>query len=211
MTCSHKADCPLFAQFAMEPSLAVWKSHYCEGEFVTCARYQAALKGDAIPLTLLPNGKLIEKKEKTQEEMGGTALFNAILKNRASMVKSMITSHMSSADVVSVDGSTPLMAAASVGALEIVKILLESGCNPYRTNNNGIKALDVARKKNFEECAEVIQIFMETHPHLKDLAAAFEAQKSSAIAKAKAEEEADDGSSVSEVVNLLKKLNPFSR
>lgn len=211
MTCSHKTDCPLFAQFAMEPSLAIWKSHYCEGEFATCKRYQLALKGDAIPLTLLPNGKLIEKKVKTQEEMGGTALFNAILKNRASMVKSMITTQMSSADVVSIDGSTPLMAAASVGSLEIVNILLQAGCNPYRTNNNGIKALDVAKKKGFPDCEKVIQEFMETHSHLKDLAAAFEAQKSSAIAKAKAEEDAGNENAIDEVVSILKKLNPFSR
>lgn len=207
MTCSHKTDCPLFAQFAMEPSLAVWKSHFCEGEFTTCARYQLALKGDAVPITLLPNGKLIEKKQKTQEELGGTALFNAILKSRASMVKSMFAANMSSADVVSADGSTPLMAAASIGNLEIVKILLEAGCNPYRSNNNGIKALDVAKKRDFPECATVISEFMTANPHLKDLALAFESQK----AEAEKDDEENNEDTISEVVSLLKKLNPFSR
>ena len=114
MSCSHSSGCPLFAQFAMEPALAVWKKHFCDGDYIKCARYQLGLKGKTVPITLLPNGKMIEKKSKSKEEMGGTALFNAILKGRASMVKSMFSSKMSSVSVTSSDGSTPLMAAARV-------------------------------------------------------------------------------------------------
>ena len=66
MSCTHSSNCPLFAQFAqfaMEPALAVWKQHYCDGEFAKCARYQAGLKGKTVPITLLPNGKMIDKKK----------------------------------------------------------------------------------------------------------------------------------------------------
>ena len=203
MSCSHSTDCPLFAQFAMEPALAIWKQHFCDGDFTKCARYQLGLKGSVVPLTLMPNGKMIESKVKSKEEMGGTALFNAILKGRASMVKSMFASKMSTVQVTSTDGSTPLMAAASIGNLEIVNILLEAGCNPYKTNKDGINALTVAEKKNFPDCAEAIKDFMELHPELKD--------KAIATADTNTTEVEDDQEEIKGVVSLLKKLNPFSR
>ena len=201
MSCSHSADCPLFAQFAMEPALAVWKQHFCDGDFTKCARYQLGLKGSVVPLTLMPNGKMIESKVKSKEELGGTALFNAILKGRASMVKSMFASKMSSAQITSTDGSTPLMAAASVGNLEIVNILLEAGCNPYKVNKADINALMVAEKKNFPDCAAAIKSFMDAHPELEE----------QAIAVSNVVEVKDEQEEIKGVVSLLKKLNPFSR
>jgi len=195
MSCTHSSNCPLFAQFAMEPALAVWKQHFCDGEFIKCSRYELGLKGETVPITLLPNGKMIEKKTKSKEEMGGTALFNAILKGRASMVKSMLASKMASAQVVSTDGSTPLMAAASIGNLEIVNILLESGCNPFKSNNNNINALGVAEKKSFSDCVKVIKEFMNAHPDLKNNTDTPDEQETE----------------IKGVISLLKKLNPFSR
>jgi Ankyrin repeats (3 copies) len=203
MTCSHSNDCPLFAQFAMEPALAVWKKHFCDGEYTNCARYQLGLKGETVPITLLPNGKMIEKKAKTKEEMGGTALFNAILKGRVPMVKSMLSSKMSSARITSTDGSTPLMAAASVGNLEIINILLESGCNPYFENNKGVNALMVAENKKFSECAEVIRKFMSANPELESKVTNTESD----VDDSSDEEESE----IKGVISLLKKLNPFSR
>lgn len=202
MSCSHTVSCPLFAQFAMEPALAVWKSHFCDGEFTKCARYQLGLKGAAVPITLFPNGKMIEKKAKSKEELGGTALFNAILKGRASMVKSMFASKMSTAKVTSSDGSTPLMAAASVGNLEIVHILLDAGCNPFNTNNNGIDALIVAENKKFPDCAKAIKEFMNAHPDLKN-----KVNDTNNNADTPDEQESE----IKGIVSILKKLNPFSR
>ena len=202
MSCSHATNCPLFAQFAMEPALAIWKQHFCDGEFAKCARYQLGLKGGTVPITLMPNGKMMEKKAKSKEELGGTALFNAILKGRASMVKSMFASKMSDVLVTSSDGSTPLMAAASIGNLEIVNILLEAGCNPYNQNKDGINALTVAEKKNFPDCANVIKEFMTSHPDLES-----KATTASTVTETPDEQEED----IKGVVSLLKKLNPFSR
>jgi len=200
MSCSHSGDCPLFAQFAMEPALAIWKQHFCDGEFTKCARYQLGLKGQSVPLTLMPNGKMIEAKTKSKEEMGGTALFNAILKKRTSMVKSMLASKMASVQVTSSDGSTPLMAAASVGEIEIIKILLDAGCNPYRSNKDGFNALAVAEKKGFPDCASTIKTFMDEHPELKD-------EVNDIASTSGPDEEVE----IKGVVSLLKKLNPFSR
>jgi hypothetical protein len=201
MSCTHSADCPLFAQFAMEPALAIWKQHFCDGEFTKCVRYKLSLKGEVVPIALMPNGKMLENKVKSKEEMGGTALFNAILKGRVSMVKSMFSSKMSTVQVTSSDGSTPLMAAASVGNLEIINLLLEAGCNPFNTNNNNINALAVAEKKSFPDCAKVIKEFMLTHPNLKGEVSATE---KSATSK---EQETE----MKGIVSMLKKLNPFSR
>ena len=201
MSCSHSSSCPLFAQFAMEPALAIWKKHFCDGEYTNCARYQMGLKGEVVPITLLPNGKMIEHKVKSKEEIGGTALFNAILKNRTSMVKSMLSSKMSSVDVVANDGSTPLMVAASIGNTEITEFLLSVGCNPFKTNNDGYDALVVAQRKNFPECEKIIKTYMEQHPELKN----------SNNSKSENISEPEDDSEISGVVSLLKKLNPFSR
>ena len=198
MSCTHTTDCPLFAQFAMEPSLAVWQQHYCDDNYQKCARYELSLKGAAVPLTLMPNGKMIEKKIKSKEEMGGTALFNAILKGRASMVKSMLSSKMATGHIVSGDGSTPLMAAASIGNLEIVNILLEAGCNPFTKNKNDMNALMVAEKKGFPECAEAIKDYMDSHSDLEN----------NAVVAYNTVEEQEE---MKGVVSLLKKLNPFSR
>lgn len=198
MSCSHSSSCPLFAQFAMEPALAIWKKHFCDGEYTSCSRYQKGLKGEVVPITLLPNGKMIENKVKTKEEIGGTALFNAILKNRAPMVKSMFSSKMASVDVVANDGSTPLMVAASVGNVEIIELLLSEGCNPFKTNNDGYDALIVAQKKNFPDCEKVIKEYMDAHPELKN-------------SSSSSTEEENDAEEMSGVVSLLKKLNPFSR
>ncbi len=204
MSCSHSSDCPLFAQFAMEPALAIWKKHFCDGEFTKCARYQLGLKGESVPLTLMPNGKMIEAKTKSKEEMGGTALFNAILKKRTSMVRSMLASKMATVDITSPDGSTPLMAAASIGEIEIVNILLDAGCNPYKSNKDGFNALTVAEKKGFADCVSVIKTFMDAHPELK------ENMNSSVKTSALVTDEKEDVE-IKSIVGLLKKLNPFSR
>jgi hypothetical protein len=201
MSCSHTTDCPLFAQFAMEPSLAVWKIHFCDSDFAKCARYQLSLKGAAVPITLMPNGKMIEAKVKSKEELGGTALFNAILKGRAAMVKSMISSKMATVEVTSSDGSTPLMAAASIGHLEIVNILLAAGCNPYIQNKDGVNALAAAESKNFPDCAKAILEFMTSNPDLENKMA----ETKTAAVSATEEEPKGKG-----LVGLLKKMI-FSR
>ncbi|VAX14235.1 hypothetical protein MNBD_GAMMA24-2008 [hydrothermal vent metagenome] len=155
MDCSHSKDCQLYAQFAMEPSLRLWKQRYCVAEFKQCARYQLALEGKSVPLALLPNGRRI--KQRSKEQMSAAALFNAILKQRVPMVKSMLKTGLPSERVMSSDGMTPLMASASVGNVELVEIMLEHGCNPYATNTNGESALDIALASGFEQCARMIE------------------------------------------------------
>ncbi len=193
--CSHSKDCQLYAQFAMEPSLRLWKQRYCAAEFEQCARYQRALEGKSIPLALLPNGRRV--KQRSKEQLSAAALFNAILKQRVPMVKSMLKTGLPSERVISGDGMTPLMASATVGSIELVEIMLEHGCNPHAINTHGETALDIARSSNFEDCARVIE-----QAQSKMTAEEYEAQHKGFGNEMK--------TSDSEKSGFFRKLNPFS-
>lgn len=56
MACSHTAACPLFP--LLNSSLDGWRRCYCDSEdgWRGCARYQQSLRGQYVPLSLLPNG-----------------------------------------------------------------------------------------------------------------------------------------------------------
>jgi len=195
VACTHSKDCQLYAQFAMEPSLRLWKQRYCVDEYENCARYQLALEGKSVPLALLPNGRRV--KQRSQEQMSAAALFNAILKQRVPMVKSMLKTGLPSERVVSTDGMTPLMASASVGSIELAEIMLEHGCNPHAKNMKGETALDIALRLGFTDCARVIE-----NAQSKMTAEEYDAQQEELKQK--------DEPSVSVVVGFLKKLNPFA-
>lgn len=195
MDCTHSKDCQLYAQFAMEPSLRLWKQRYCISEYEQCARYQLALEGKSVPLTLLPNGRRV--KQRSKEQMSAAALFNAILKQRVPMVKSMLKTGLPSERVVSTDGMTPLMASASVGNVELAEIMLEHGCNPHAKNLKGETALDIALRSGFDDCARVIE-----KAQSKMTAEEYEAQQEDI--------DKEDEPSISVVTSFLKKLNPFA-
>jgi hypothetical protein len=46
--------------FKLKSSLAVWQTHYCNGEYGSCARHRLAEGGARVPPNLLPNGKSLE-------------------------------------------------------------------------------------------------------------------------------------------------------
>jgi hypothetical protein len=59
--CSHYRSCALFPLISSKDSLRLWKGKYCasaEGH-KSCARFKLASRGVNVPLTLLPNGKLL--------------------------------------------------------------------------------------------------------------------------------------------------------
>ena len=196
MSCTHSKNCQLYAQFAMEPSLRLWKQRYCMNEYEQCARYQLALEGKSVPLALLPNGRRV--KQRSKEQISAAAVFNAILKQRVPMVKSMLKTGLPSERIVTSDGMTPLMASASVGNVELVEIMLEHGCNPYAKNSKGETALDIAESSGYDDCIKVIKKALTTMT-----AEEYESQHQVSM------NEDEDESSVSGVINFLKKLNPF--
>ncbi|HKK06395.1 MAG TPA: ankyrin repeat domain-containing protein [Gammaproteobacteria bacterium] len=205
MTCSHSESCDLYVQFAMEPSLKLWKQHFCEGEFERCARFQVALSGRPVPLGLLPNGKELQAAARSQDEVNATALFNAVLKGRVGMVKSFVKSRSSTTHITSSDGTTPVMTAASVGHLEILQILLEGGCCPHPRNQAGQSALDIAEAAGHTECADLLREYLAKTP------APSAAPVAAAPAQTTGEKVPESAGGMSEVLGFLRKLNPLAR
>lgn len=58
--CARIDTCPLFKAFKMKSALNVWQSYYCEGDFNRCERWKLVASGKAVPLNLLPNGRMLE-------------------------------------------------------------------------------------------------------------------------------------------------------
>jgi ankyrin repeat protein len=168
MACSHMSNCELYVQFAADPSIEVWKSHFCAGDYKKCARYQRSLRGEVIPLTLLPNGKEILDNINTVD-VGINVLFNAIQKDRLPMVKAIMKAKMGSGTIANSVGMTPLMYAASLGRAEIVRTFLTEGaCNPHYTCNAGKTARDYAQEKGHSECVALLQTAMANTAPPKD-------------------------------------------
>jgi ankyrin repeat protein len=142
MACSHIKSCELFVQFALNPALDVWKENYCETDFKRCVRYQNSLKNQPVPLTLLPNGKMVSNT-RSREELEATVIFNAILKNRTHMVGSLIRAGVN-VNLRNLQGMTPLMAAAEIGNEEAITILLNHNADATETNEHGETAYDIA-------------------------------------------------------------------
>lgn len=142
MACTHTKSCDLFAQFAFNPTLKVWQNHYCAAEYARCARYQAALRGEAVPLNLLPNGQQIATP-RSETAYGATALFNAIAKGRTPMVESLLKAKID-ANARGPDGTTPLIAAATVGNGAIVALLLKHGADVALRNRADQTAAEAA-------------------------------------------------------------------
>ncbi|MGB8932016.1 MAG: hypothetical protein WCC48_12280 [Anaeromyxobacteraceae bacterium] len=58
MPCPRQSNCQLADGISMREALRVWQSFYCDGMFRRCERYKLAESGVAVPLRLLPNGRL---------------------------------------------------------------------------------------------------------------------------------------------------------
>jgi ankyrin repeat protein len=155
MACSHVTSCELFVQFALNPALDLWKAHYCEGDFERCARYTGSSAGQAIPLTLLPNGKNV-RIGLTRTDTGTTALFNAILKGRSRMIHSLVRAGVDINDR-NLEGLTPLMVAAERGDLEIIAALLAAGADLHATDHDGRTAGDIAVACGHLDAAQRLQ------------------------------------------------------
>jgi len=159
MACSHASTCDLYVQFAADPSIKVWKTHFCDSDFKRCARFELSLQGKPVPLTLLPNGKQINTAM-SDEDRGLHALFNAIQKDRIHMVKAFMKTKVTTGKVVNAEGFTPAMYAASLGRTEIMKAILDQGCNPHHRSNKGETALELAAAAGHQDCVEILRDYM---------------------------------------------------
>ena len=155
MKCTHCDHCDLFPQFALNPALQVWQTHYCHGDYERCIRFQMSCRNETVPLNMLPNGTKVDLP-RSSADYGATALFNAILKTRAHMIDSLFK-HGVDVNVQNSDGMTPLMAAASTGSLEIMRLLLAKGAATDTINNFDENARDIALRYGHHEAANLLQ------------------------------------------------------
>jgi len=155
MSCSHVKGCELFVQFAMNPALELWKMNYCEGDHKRCVRYRMSNAGRPVPLTLLPNGRMV-RAHRSSEEVAATTLFNAVLKNRTHMIGVLIRAGID-ANVRNIEGMTPLMAAAADNLEEVARLLLEHGADPSAVDAAGETAYDIAMRLGHKSIASVLR------------------------------------------------------
>lgn len=155
MSCSHIKNCELFVQFALNPALDVWKDHYCEGDHTLCVRYQRSSASQPVPLTLLPNGKMVRPSASVSHS-GELTLFNAIVKNRARMVSSILKAGVN-INAKNIQGVTPLMAAAGLDRGEIVQFLLEGGADIHLKSLEGETAYDIALAAGHENIVALLR------------------------------------------------------
>lgn len=155
MACTHWESCELYAQFALNPALQVWQTHYCQGDHSRCVRYQMSLRKESVPLNMLPNGMKVEIP-RSANDYSATALFNAILKLRVPMVESLLKNGID-VNVRNSDGITPLMAAASTGNVNVIGLLIARGADPHVVNGLGQNALDIANNSSHLDAAAMIR------------------------------------------------------
>lgn len=71
-------------------------------------------------------------------------------------VMELLLEHHAYIDAGSPNGTTPLMMAAHYGSPAAVKLLLDAGADPRLKNQQGLTAIDFARRANREDAAELI-------------------------------------------------------
>ena len=155
MECSHVKSCGLFVQFALNPALDLWKEHYCFGEHTKCVRYKLSKKGQSLPLTLLPNGNRLDLK-RSKSDLGTTALFNCIEKNRIQMARSIFKTTNFDINTCNVEGTTALMAAVESGSAEMVELMLEHNADKRIKNIHDQTAYDLAVEQGHSNLAKLI-------------------------------------------------------
>lgn len=77
----------------------------------------------------------------------------------SAMVRLLIEHH-AYIDAESPNKTTPLMMAAHYGSAAVVKLLLEEGADPLLKNEQGLNAIDFARRANRQASADIIAGFV---------------------------------------------------
>ncbi|VAW71431.1 hypothetical protein MNBD_GAMMA12-3976 [hydrothermal vent metagenome] len=142
MSCPNMDGCELFVQFASNPALEIWKNHFCLSSNDNCARFKLSNQNKPVPLTLLPNGKVLTMV-RSSSQLGTTALFNSIAKSRTRMVGSLIRAGVD-INACNIEGTTAMMAAVEAESEDIVRLLLENEADAGLRNIHGQSAYDIA-------------------------------------------------------------------
>ena len=109
----------------------------------------AALQGEtALCRLLMAKGADVNKP-------GWTALHYAATNGHLEVMTLLLDSH-AYIDAASPNGTTPLMMAAHYGSAAAARLLLEAGADPLLKNEQGLSAIDFARRAERQEVADLI-------------------------------------------------------
>ena len=109
----------------------------------------AALKGH------LALAKLLISKDADVNKTGWTPLHYAATNGHVDVIQLLLDNH-AFVDAASPNGSTPLMLAAQYGTPQAVKLLLDEGAEPHQKNEQGLTALDFARRASRIDAEQLI-------------------------------------------------------
>lgn len=155
MPCTNCSSCELYAQFALHPALRVWQTHYCAGDYKRCVRFQLSVQKKVVPLNLLPNGATIASA-RTEEACSATAYFNAVMKNRVSMVDSLVRTGVD-VNTRNGNGATALMVAVHAGHVDMVRTLLARGADVTARDCKGHTAAEIAAHAGHGAIVQLLQ------------------------------------------------------
>ncbi len=109
----------------------------------------AALKGQ------LDIAAALIKKDADVNKTGWAPLHYAASSGHVAVMSLLLENH-AYIDAESPNGSTPLMMAAMYGTPAAVKLLLEAGADPLLKNQQGLTAVDFARRANRAESTDLL-------------------------------------------------------
>ncbi len=109
----------------------------------------AALKGQRQEVDALL------KRDAAVNKTGWTPLHYAATSGQIEIMKQLLENY-AFIDAQSPNGTTPLMMAAMYGSTAAVKLLLDEGADPLMKNEQGMTAVDFARRANRLEAVELV-------------------------------------------------------
>jgi len=116
----------------------------------------AAAQGSSdIVAALLRAGACLDARTSEEGNAGQTALHVACWNLQASTVRQLLLAG-AEADAIDEDDETPLMVAARLGSLELVKMLVQAGANPRRRDANGWVAAGKAAVRGHTQTANYL-------------------------------------------------------
>jgi uncharacterized protein len=95
------------------------------------------------------------KKGADVNKTGWTPLHYAASAGQTALVGLLLENH-AYIDAESPNGTTPLMMASMYGTPDVVKLLLEEGADPALKNQQGLTAVDFARRASRDDSAQLI-------------------------------------------------------
>lgn len=101
-------------------------------------------------------GEVAEKSTESQDNFTTQQLFDASLEGKVNLIEEAVNQNVDLNQAVDQSGRTPLMLASFNGHSDVVKILLEHGADPKKTDSQGQTALSFAASGPYPHTVELL-------------------------------------------------------